>query len=75
MKDPLLPDKPPFRGVKQQFVKLGPTRGDLVAILSGLKPGDEVITSGVFKLLNGAPVNINNKVKPDANAAPNPEDS
>ncbi len=75
MKDPLFPDKPPFKGVMQQFVKTGPTRGDLVAILSGLKPGDEVITSGVFKLLNGAPININNSVKPDANAAPNPEDS
>lgn len=75
MKDPLLPAKPPFKGVTQQFVKTGPTRGDLVAILSGLKPGDEVITSGVFKLINGAPVNINNSVKPDANANPNPEDS
>ncbi len=75
MKDPLFPDKPAFKGVMQQFVKLGATRGDLVSILSGLKPGDEVITSGVFKLLNSAPVNINNSVKPDANAAPNPEDS
>ncbi len=34
----------------QQVVRLGPSRGDQVAVLSGLKEGDEVVTSGVFKL-------------------------
>jgi membrane fusion protein (multidrug efflux system) len=64
-----------YRGVRQQFVKLGPSRGDQVAVLSGVNPGDEVVTSGVFKLRNGAPVQVNNKVVPENNPAPNPEDS
>jgi membrane fusion protein, multidrug efflux system len=64
-----------YRGVRQEFVKLGPTRGDQVAILSGVKPGDEVVTSGVFKLRNGAAVFINNKVKPANSPAPKPENS
>lgn len=65
----------PYRGVRQQFVKLGGSRGDQVAILSGVKPGDEVVTSGVFKLRNGAAVEINNKVVPENNPAPSPEES
>ena len=64
-----------YRGVRQQFVKLGASRGDQVAVLSGVKPGDIVVTSGVFKLRNGAAVQINNKVVPENNPAPTPEDS
>ena len=64
-----------YRGVRQQFVKVGASRGDQVAVISGIKPGDEVVTSGVFKLRNGAAVQVNNKVQPGNNPAPNPEDS
>ena len=64
-----------YRGVRQQFVKVDRSRGDQVAILSGIKPGDEVVTSGTFKLRNGAAVTINNKVQPSNNPAPRPEDS
>ena len=64
-----------YRGVRQQFVKVEGTRGDQVAVVSGLNPGDEVVTSGVFKLRNGAAVQINNKVQPGNNPAPKPEDS
>lgn len=64
-----------YRGVRQQFVKLGGSRGDQVAVLSGVNPGDEVVTSGVFKLRNGAAVQINNKVVPENNPAPSPEES
>lgn len=64
-----------YRGVRQQFVKVGPGRGDQVAILSGLKAGDEVVSSGVFKLRNGAAVTVNNKIQPSNNPAPKPEDS
>jgi membrane fusion protein, multidrug efflux system len=64
-----------YRGVRQQFVKLGPARGDQVAVLGGLKPGDEVVTSGVFKLRNGAAVQINNAVRPANSLAPKPENS
>jgi len=64
-----------YRGVRQQFVKVGPSRGDQVSVLSGVKPGEEVVTSGVFKLRNGAAVQVNNKVQPDNNPAPKPADS
>jgi membrane fusion protein, multidrug efflux system len=64
-----------YRGVRQQFVKVEGSRGDQVAVVSGVKPGDEVVTSGVFKLRNGAAVEVNNKVQPGNNPAPKPEDS
>ena len=64
-----------YKGVRQQIVKVGGSRGDQVGVVSGINPGDEVVTSGVFKLRNGAPVQINNKVQPDNNAHPKPEDS
>jgi membrane fusion protein (multidrug efflux system) len=64
-----------YRGVRQQFVKLGASRGDQIAVISGVKAGDEVVTSGVFKLRNGAAVHINNKVRPGNNPAPKPENS
>ena len=64
-----------YRGVKQQFVKIQGARGDQVAVISGLKAGDEVVTSGVFKLRNGAAVQVNNKVQPGNSATPKPEDS
>jgi membrane fusion protein, multidrug efflux system len=64
-----------YRGVRQQFVKLGAARGDQIAVLSGLKPGEEVVTSGVFKLRNGAAVLVNNDVQPANESAPKPEDS
>jgi membrane fusion protein (multidrug efflux system) len=64
-----------YRGVKQQFVKVGPARGDQVAVVSGLNAGDEVVTSGTFKLRNGAAVQVNNKIQPENSAAPKPEDN
>jgi membrane fusion protein (multidrug efflux system) len=60
--------------VKQTFVTVGPTRGDQVAILSGIKEGDIVVTSGHFKLKTGSTVVINNKVQPKDDAAPKPID-
>jgi len=63
-----------YRGVRQQVVKLGQARGDQVAVLSGVNPGEEVVTSGVFKLRNGAAVQVNNNVQPGNNPAPSPED-
>jgi len=63
-----------YRGVLQRFVKLGASRGDQVAVVSGLEPGEEVVTSGVFKLRNGAAVQVNNKVQPSDQAAPRPEE-
>jgi membrane fusion protein (multidrug efflux system) len=64
-----------YRGVRQQFVKLGGARGDQIGVVSGIKPGDEVVTSGLFKLRNGAAVLVNNKVRPANNPSPKPENS
>jgi membrane fusion protein (multidrug efflux system) len=64
-----------YLGVRQQFVKLGASRGDQVAVISGLNPGEEVVSSGIFKLRNGAAVTINNKIQPENKKAPNPEDN
>jgi membrane fusion protein (multidrug efflux system) len=64
-----------YRGVRQQFVKPGAARGDQVAVLTGINPGDEVVTSGVFKLRNGAAVLVNNTVQPGNDPAPRPEDN
>ena len=64
-----------YKGVSQRFVKTGRGRGDQVAILSGLKPGEEIVTSGVFKLRPGAAVVVNNKIQPSNETNPRPEDS
>jgi membrane fusion protein, multidrug efflux system len=58
----------------QTFIKTGPTRGDQVAILSGVKEGDQVITSGQMKLKNGSPVQIDNRAPPLNDAAPTPQE-
>lgn len=69
------PDGKSYKGVRQQFVKLAGSRGDQVGVVSGLKPGEEVVTSGAFKLRPGAAVTINNAVQPSNDAAPKPENS
>lgn len=69
------PDGRSYRGVRQQFVKLGGSRGDQVAVVSGVKPGEEVVTSGVFKLRPGAAVQVNNQIQPGNDPSPRPEDS
>lgn len=55
---------------EQVFVKTGETRGDQVAVLSGIEPGDVVVTAGQNKLHNGSPVRINNDVKVPFSANP-----
>jgi membrane fusion protein (multidrug efflux system) len=64
-----------YKGVKEQFIKTGKSRGDMIEVVSGLKPGDEVVTSGVFMLKSGARVNVNNQIKPGSDLAPKPSDS
>lgn len=72
-------DGKPLKGMKQvvqqRFIKTGGTRGDLVAVTEGLKPGERVVTSGLLKLRNDAVVTINNKVQPTAESAPKPDNS
>ncbi len=69
------PDGKTYRGVRQQVVKVGESRGDRVAILSGVNAGEEVVTSGVFKLRPGVHVQVNNSIQPENNEAPKPEDT
>ena len=59
---------------QQKFVTTGGTRGDQVAILSGIKEGDTVVTAGQIKLRSGVPVIINNSIQPANDPAPKPKD-
>jgi len=61
--------------VNQQFVRLGRARGDFVSVQTGLKPGDRVASSGLFKLRNQAPITENNDISPKAIEKPKPSDS
>jgi membrane fusion protein (multidrug efflux system) len=61
--------------VRQQIVRLGARKGDFVVVLSGLKAGDTIVTSGVFRLRPGGLVKVNNSLAPDAQLAPKPSDS
>jgi membrane fusion protein, multidrug efflux system len=64
-----------YRGIRQQLVKLGSARGDQVAIIDGVKVGDEVVTSGVFKLRSGMAVVVNNEIQPGNSSTPKPEEN
>jgi len=80
-------DGKPQKQAIQQFVKLGPSQGDQITVLNGLKDGDEIITSGVFKLRGNEPVEvtgikpkpqpvlINNDIQPGNEKNPNPPDT
>jgi membrane fusion protein (multidrug efflux system) len=59
---------------RQKFVRLGERRGDLVAVVSGLTPGETIVSSGAFKLRNGAAVVVRNDLAPSAELAPKPVD-
>ncbi len=60
--------------VKQQFVRLGERRGDFVAVTSGVEPGQQVVSSGAFKLRNGMAVAVNNALAPKAQLEPTPSE-
>ena len=61
--------------LRQQFVRIGEARGDFVAVTQGLKPGETIVSTGVFKLRNGMNVTINNDLAPKPQEKPNPVDS
>ena len=58
--------------VRQRFVRLGTRRGDFVAVVEGLEAGEQVVSSGVFKLSSGMQVTIDNTYAPQAELAPRP---
>mgnify|MGYP001167381392 CR=1 FL=1 len=64
-----------YLGVEQRFVQLGANRGSLVAVLTGLKENDVIVTSGAFKLRPGLEVEIDNTVKPNQEEKPTPQDA
>jgi membrane fusion protein (multidrug efflux system) len=61
--------------LRQQFVRIGEKRGDFVAVREGLKPGESVVSTGVFKLRNGQAVVVDNTLAPDFELAPQPENN
>ena len=61
--------------LRQQFIRTGPARGDFVSVTNGLKPGDQVVTTGVFKLRPGTAVLIDNTYAPDAKIDPKPDNT
>ncbi|MBV9618363.1 MAG: efflux RND transporter periplasmic adaptor subunit [Verrucomicrobia bacterium] len=63
------------QSIRQQFVKIGEGRGDFVAVNEGLKAGETIVSTGVFKLRNGMPVTINNDLAPKPQLNPKPVDS
>ena len=64
--------KPDAKSLRQQFVHLGEQRGDFVAVSEGLKEGEVVVSTGVFKLRNGQGVVVDNTLQPDFRLAPKP---
>jgi len=61
--------------IRQQFVRIGESRGDFVSVTQGLKGGETIVSTGVFKLRNGMSVTINNDLAPKPELKPNPVDS
>ena len=61
--------------VRQQFVRTGRMRGDFIAVETGVKPGEKVVSTGLFKLRNGMSVVENNELTPKPSATPKPADS
>jgi len=61
--------------LRQQVVRVGQARGDFIAISQGLKEGETVVSTGVFKLRNGMAVFVNNDLAPKPELNPNPPDS
>lgn len=66
---------PPAGTVRQQFVRLGRKRGDFVSVISGLKEGDTIVSTGVFKLRNGQAIVVDNTLSPAFKLKPDPSNS
>jgi membrane fusion protein (multidrug efflux system) len=60
--------------VRQQLVQVGRAKGDFVSVATGLKVGERVVSSGLFKLRTGMSVVENNELTPKSDKKPNPSD-
>lgn len=69
------PEGATFQGVRSQVIKLGQSRGEQVAILEGIHEGEEIVSSGTFKLRQGAEVVVNNSFSPGNSPNPTPPDA
>ena len=56
-------------------MRTGRSLGDFVAVTEGVKPGETVVSAGVFKLRNGQPVSVNNDLAPQPQLQPDPDDT
>ena len=65
----------PSKIVRQQFIRLGEKRGDFIAVASGLKEGETIVSTGVFKLRNGQSVVVNNSLAPEFKLMPKTKDN
>ena len=65
----------PVKVVRQQFAQLGEKRGDFVSVVTGLKEGDTVVSTGAFKLRNGQEVVVDNTLSPQFKLTPKPENN
>jgi membrane fusion protein (multidrug efflux system) len=73
VEDPPDPNSgPPRKVVRQQLAQLGEKHGDFVAVRSGLKEGDTIVSTGVFKLRNGQTVTVDNALSPEFQLTPTP---
>ena len=68
-------DGKPATTVRQQFIRPGRARGDFLSVETGVKVGDRIVSTGVFKLRNGMAVVENNELTPTNAVAPRPPDS
>jgi membrane fusion protein (multidrug efflux system) len=68
-------NSPPGKSVRQQFVRLGEKRGDFIAVSSGLKGAETIVSTGVFKLRNGQAVVVDNTLAPEFKLMPKTSDS
>jgi membrane fusion protein (multidrug efflux system) len=63
------------QSLRQAFVRIGEARGDFMSVTQGLKAGETVVATGVFKLRNGMAVTVNNDLAPKPELNPNPADT
>jgi membrane fusion protein (multidrug efflux system) len=68
-----LPGDKPAKIARQQFVRVGASRGDFVSIVDGVTAGQDIVSAGAFKLRNGSSIVVNNEVKVDAQLSPHPD--
>jgi membrane fusion protein, multidrug efflux system len=60
---------------RQQFVRIGDSQGDFVAVVDGLAAGARVVSAGAFKLMNNAPIMLDDKMQPEASLTPKPRNT